>query len=92
MKLAPGWALIHVNFDFIQEIGPKVGGEHSFEGGHSFEDGCSFANLRYTDCMDNAIGGLGTTCIISYSIYTKNIHADITLSNKLTLAYHSSIL
>ena len=26
------------------------------------------------------------------TIYTKNIHADITLSNKLTLAYHSSIL
>ena len=25
-KLAPGWALIRVNFDSIQEIGPKVGG------------------------------------------------------------------
>ena len=25
-KLAPGWALIRVNFDPIQEIGPKVGG------------------------------------------------------------------
>ena len=23
---APGWALIRVNFDPIQEIGPKVGG------------------------------------------------------------------
>ena len=26
MKLAPGWALIQVNFDPIQEIGLKVGG------------------------------------------------------------------
>ena len=26
MKLAPGWVLIQVNFDPIQEIGPKVGG------------------------------------------------------------------
>ena len=25
-KLAPGWVLIRVNFDPIQEIGPKVGG------------------------------------------------------------------
>ena len=24
-KLTPGWALIQVNFDPIQEIGPKVG-------------------------------------------------------------------
>ena len=24
-KLAPGWELIRVNFDPIQEIGPKVG-------------------------------------------------------------------
>ena len=29
-KLAPGWVLIQVNFDPIQEIGPKVGGGHSF--------------------------------------------------------------
>ena len=27
-KLAPGWALIPVNFDPIQEIGPKVGVGH----------------------------------------------------------------
>ena len=33
MKLAPGWALIQVNFDPIQEIGPKVeGGLASFPG------------------------------------------------------------
>ena len=32
-KLAPGWALIRVNFDPIQEIGPKVGGGHSFVSG-----------------------------------------------------------
>ena len=25
-KLAPGWALIQVNFDCTQEIWPKVGG------------------------------------------------------------------
>ena len=25
-KLAPGWVLIRVNFDPIQEMGPKVGG------------------------------------------------------------------
>ena len=25
VKLAPGWALIQINFDPIQEIGPKVG-------------------------------------------------------------------
>ena len=35
-KLAPGCALIGANFDPIQEIGLKVGGGHSFEGGRSF--------------------------------------------------------
>ena len=40
-KLALGWALIRVNFDPIQEIGPKVGGGRSFEGGRSF------TRLRY---------------------------------------------
>ena len=39
-KLAPGWALIRVNFDPIQEIGPKVGG------GRSFVSGPFFARLR----------------------------------------------
>ena len=36
-KLASGWALVRVNFGPIQEIGPKVGG------GHSFVSECSFA-------------------------------------------------
>ena len=40
-ELAPGWALIQVNFDPIQEIGPKIGAEHFVEGG------CSFMRLRY---------------------------------------------
>ena len=40
-KLAPGWALIQVNFDPIQELGPKVGG------GHSFMSGPFFTRLRY---------------------------------------------
>ena len=35
-KLAPGWALIQVNFDSIQEVQPKVGG------------GRPFVRLRYT--------------------------------------------
>ena len=35
MKLVPGWVLIQVNFDPIQEIGPKIGGV------------CSFPRLRY---------------------------------------------
>ena len=35
-RLTPGWVLIRVNFDPIQEIGPKVEGGHSFKGGHSF--------------------------------------------------------
>ena len=35
-KHALGWALIRVNLDNIQEIGPKVGGGRSFEGGRSF--------------------------------------------------------
>ena len=39
-KLAPGWALIQVNFDLIQEIGPKVGG------GRFFVSGPFFARLR----------------------------------------------
>ena len=30
MKLGPGWALLRVNFDPIQEIEPKVGGGCSF--------------------------------------------------------------
>ena len=28
-KLAPGWVLIRVNFDPIQDFGPKVGFQHS---------------------------------------------------------------
>ena len=32
-KLAPGWALIRVNFDPIQESGPKVGGGRPFVSG-----------------------------------------------------------
>ena len=44
-KLAPGWALIQVNFDPIQEIGPKVGGGHSFVSEPSFVSGPSFARL-----------------------------------------------
>ena len=40
-KLAPGWVLIRVNLDSIQEIGPKVGG------GLSFVSGCSFTKLWY---------------------------------------------
>ena len=40
-KLAPGWVLIQVNIDPIQEIGPKVGG------GHSFVSGPFFARLRH---------------------------------------------
>ena len=40
-KLAPGWVLIWVNFDPIQEIELKVGARHSFEGG------CSLARLQY---------------------------------------------
>ena len=39
-NLAPGWALIQVNFDPIQEIGPKLGG------GCSFMSGPFFARLR----------------------------------------------
>ena len=30
VKLAPGRVLIRVNFDLIQEIGPKLGGGRSF--------------------------------------------------------------
>ena len=45
VKLAPGWALIRVNFDPIQEIGPKVGG------GRSFVSGPFFARLRYTQLV-----------------------------------------
>ena len=35
-KLAPGWALIQVNFDLIQEIGPKVGCGRFFVSGPFF--------------------------------------------------------
>ena len=42
--LAPGWALIQVNFNPIQEVGPKVGG------GHSFVCGPFFARLQYIAC------------------------------------------
>ena len=41
VKFAPGWALIRVNFDPIQEIGPKV------ESGRSFVSVPFFARLRY---------------------------------------------
>ena len=33
--VTPGWVLTRMNFDPIQEIRPKVGGGHSFEGGRS---------------------------------------------------------
>ena len=45
LKLAPGWALIQVNFDPIQQIRPKVGG------GHSFVSGPFFARLRYSHSL-----------------------------------------
>ena len=48
VKLAPGWALIQVNFDPIQEIGPKVGS------GRSFVSGPFFARLRYHMCQIHA--------------------------------------
>ena len=42
-KLAPGWALIQVNFDPIQEIGPKVRGGRSFMIGSFFAKNlCNF--------------------------------------------------
>ena len=40
-KIAPGWVLIQVNFDPVQEIGPKVGS------GRSYVSGPFFARLRY---------------------------------------------
>ena len=40
-KLTPGWVLIRVNFDPIQEIGQKVGG------GRSSVSGPFFVRLRY---------------------------------------------
>ena len=40
-KLTPGWALIQVNFDPMQEIGPKVGD------GRFFVSGPFFARLQY---------------------------------------------
>ena len=40
-KFAPEWVLIRVNFDPIQEIGPKVGG------GRSFVKGPYFTKLWY---------------------------------------------
>ena len=50
-KLTPGWALIRVNFDLIQEIGPKVGGGRSFVSGTFFPE--TTVNIvfkfRYTD-------------------------------------------
>ena len=39
-KIALGWAFIQVNFDLVQEIGPKV------EGGRSFVSGPFFARLQ----------------------------------------------
>ena len=37
-KLTPGWALIQVNFDPMQEIGPKVGDGRSFVSGPFSQD------------------------------------------------------
>ena len=52
-KLAPGWALIRVNFDPIQEIELKVGA------GHSFKGGCSPVRLQYIPCegLNFDVGG-----------------------------------
>ena len=50
-KLTPEWALIQVNFDTIQEIGPKVGGGALFREWTLFHE--TTVNVvfkfRYTD-------------------------------------------
>ena len=40
-KLAPGWALMPVNFDSIQEIGPNI------RGGSKVRGGCSYGRLQH---------------------------------------------
>ena len=45
-KLAPGWELIQVNLDPIQETGSKVGGGRSFMIGHSFVRLCAVTAIR----------------------------------------------
>ena len=62
-KLFPGWVLIQVNFDPIQEIGPKVGGEYSFVSGLSFtrlrylqEEVCSFTGRLRETCYQLGTG------------------------------------
>ena len=46
-KFAPGWALNQVNFDPIQEIGPKVGGDRSFVSGALFRETTVYAEAMY---------------------------------------------
>ena len=63
VKLVSGWALIKVNFDLLQDIGPKVGGWCSFKGGYSFARlRCKCLHWRYPDvsgrCLWRKCGGL----------------------------------
>ena len=64
-KLAPGWALIQVNFDPTQEIGPKVGG------GHSFMSGPFFARLQYVLHVHMCVVGLWFRESVTQSEYLK---------------------
>ena len=45
-KLAPGWALIRIDFDRIQEIGQKVGGGRSFVSGPFFRETTVHSNRK----------------------------------------------
>ena len=72
-KLVPGWALIRVNFDPIQEIGPKVGDGRSFVSGPFSRD---YGNSVYShhnntqepNCREGMdADGLHTTGITSLS-------------------------
>ena len=55
VKLAPRWVLIQINFDPIQEIGPKVGG------GRSFVSGPFFVRLQYSTINKPLLSGCGST-------------------------------
>ena len=78
-QLAPEWALIQANFDPTQEIGPKLGG------GHSFMSGCSFA--RYSTALCSYSKGTAMVCIFvdkKSSLYSRlNSYHEILFKSKV---------
>ena len=73
MKLAPGWVLIRINFDPIQEIGQKVGGGCSFMSGPFFARLMDGIALWYNVYSYNSVFALLHDCTSQYVCKHSNL-------------------